>query len=416
MRKNYKTIVLSAIIGLSSLNVHSLPQKEAEDQVIFVAPDGSASANGSSWGNATTLANAVQVSGAQIWLKAGVYSLSATVTIDNANIYGGFAGTETELNGRNYYLHQSIIDGGGVCSPLRCSSVAAFIDGLVVQNGINSSANGGGMFLVNGSTVRNCIFRNNRTGGTYNGAAIHCNSGNITIENSLFVNNTSAANGGAVQVGGATTARIINCTFANNKSTTGPGGAIGTGNNTSNCTLINTIAYNNQYGSVYSSYGQNADVNGGGTIISNHSAIESTSTKFTEANDIEHLSLTREVSPEFVAPCSVIGYSNVPSEVEAINTASYELKINSPCINAGNTTLAQDITLDLSAKNRITGRRVDIGAYEYKHTSDLQQVFFVVPNGSATADGASWENATTLARSIFLSGLMALPRSVFKMK
>ncbi len=100
------------------------------------------------------------------------------------------------------------------------------------------------MILANGAVVRNCIFRNNKTQNGKNGAALHCHLGNIRIENTLFVNNQSAGNGGAVQVGGGVTATFINCTLANNKAA-GLSGGFGLGNNTSNLKVHNTIAYNN---------------------------------------------------------------------------------------------------------------------------------------------------------------------------
>ena len=108
------------------------------------------------------------------------------------------------------------------------------------------------MILSNGAFVRNCIFRNNATRNGRNGAAIHCNSGHCIIENSLFINNTSDGNGGAIQIGTGTTATVRNCTFANN-SAVKPGGAIGTATNKSNLTLINSILYNNMYGKKYNS-------------------------------------------------------------------------------------------------------------------------------------------------------------------
>ncbi|MDR1810504.1 MAG: sulfatase-like hydrolase/transferase, partial [Prevotella sp.] len=198
--------------------------REFADNVIRVAVDGDAAKDGSSWEKATTLANAVtlsgQLSGAQIWLKAGTYPITTSVNFDNLLIYGGFAGTEQRLNERDWTLNPSILDGGNAVSPLRntdlTATVSSVLDGVIVQNGINRSdangnGNGGGMILAGGAVVRNCIFRNNRTQNAKNGAALHCHLGSITLENCLFVNNTSTGNGGAIQVGGGVSATVINC-------------------------------------------------------------------------------------------------------------------------------------------------------------------------------------------------------------
>jgi hypothetical protein len=267
------------------------------------------------------------------------------------------------------------LDGGNTVSPLRnnnlTGTVSSILDGVIVQNGINpASDNGGGMILASGAVVRNCIFRHNQTQNSKNGAALHCNLGTITIENSLFVNNTSSGNGGAIQIGGGTTCIMINCTLANNKAT-GLGGAIGTGTASSNCTLINTIAYNNQSSSsgtaAYESYAQNADINSGGTIVSKNSAIESTSTKFTAGSDhVSHIVLTRENTPGFVAASELIGRQTDGSDVAAANAASYALADGSECIDAGTSDGATDILYDLAHENRVQGESIDMGAYEFQ--------------------------------------------------
>ncbi|MDR1335619.1 MAG: sulfatase-like hydrolase/transferase [Tannerella sp.] len=389
--------------------------REYADNVIRVAVDGDASEDGSFWEKATTLDHAAslstQISGAQIWLKAGTYPVAASINFDNMAIYGGFDGTEQRLNERNRHLNPAILDGGGTVSPLRNNDLSATVnsvlDGVTVQNGVNPpNANGGGMILASGAVVRNCIFRNNRTTGT-NGAALHCNNGNATIENCLFVNNTSLGNGGAMQVGGGTSATVVNCTFANNKSTR-PGGAFGLGNNTSNLTVVNTIAYNNLYGDIYNSYGQNDNMNNGGTVISQYSAIESASTKFTDGDDVEHVFLTRETVPGFVAPATVVGYTADADEIAQIFAASYQLAEESLCIDAGNASLASNISFDLAGQRRISGKRIDMGAYEFDNglPPDDLDIIRVAANGDAAADGSSWEDATTLARAVALAGTL----------
>ena len=175
--------------------------------IIRVAADGDANKDGSSWDEVTTLSKAVTLSNSfmdesQIWLKEGIYSPATPLVIDDLSIYGGFAGTEDLLEQRNYAQYQSIIDGGEVIQPLRNSLRAGasntLIDGIVVQNGISpADQNGGAMIIADGALIRNCMFRNNRTQNAKNGAGLHCHSGSLTIENCLFVNNTSSGNGGA---------------------------------------------------------------------------------------------------------------------------------------------------------------------------------------------------------------------------
>lgn len=370
---------------------------EYANNIIRVAVDGDALADGTTWEKATTLAHAIQLgaveSGSQLWLKAGTYSVTSSVNVDNIGLYGGFSGNEQHLNERNWAEHPSIIDGGGKVSPLRNqtldASVSTVIDGLVVQNGLNQqgtngNGNGGAAILTNGAVVRNCIFRNNKTQNNKNGAAIHCHSGQVRIENSLFTDNTSTGNGGAIQVGGGVTATVINCTIADNTAT-GPGGAFGLGAESSNLNVYNTLAWNNTGKGARSSYGQNTNINGGGTVISKYSAIESTSTKFTDGDDISHISLTETLTPQFVE-------------------GEYQLNETSPCIDAGNANLLAETERDLAGERRLSGRQIDIGAYEFDNGLPIgtEYVVHVAVDGDAKSDGSSWEKATTLANAIQL--------------
>ena len=347
-----------------------------EPQIIYVSPDGTGS--GTSWSDAAAFAEAAQmargIENHQIWMKKGTYLFDVSVNFDSLFVYGGFAGTENRLSERDWVANQTILDGNNKVSPLRNRTtvtgdpIPCVLDGVIVQNGLSPTTdNGGGMMSNNGTVIRNCIFRNNQTQNGKNGAAVHCQIGTTVMENCLFVNNTSTGNGGAIQVGGGITkAILINCTLVNNEAK-GLGGAIGAGAGTSNCILVNTIAYNNRSsnGTAYNSYAQNANINGGGKVASVHSAIESSSTKFAENDDVNHIALSRERTPGFLAPSDIIGKAKNESDINAANAASYALAEGSICIDAGKVDDALDIQLDLAGNDRIQGLSVDIGAYEY---------------------------------------------------
>jgi len=354
----------------------------AVGNVLYVSTDGTG--DGSSWANASSLTAAADVARGmevkpEIWVKAGTYVFSSTVLFDYLFIYGGFSGSETALSERNWAANKTIFDGNDAIQLFRNSlgtergsnatSIPCLLDGVIVQNGLSPvDVNGGGMIINNGAVIRNCIFRNNATQGGKHGAAIHCNTNTIVIENCLFINNTSSGNGGAVQIGGTTNVTIRSCTFANNKAVN-PGGAIGFGNNTANLNLFNSIAYNNLYGSDYNSFGSATNISGGGTIISKHSAVESTSTKFTDGNDVNHVVLDRvatvPIVPGFVSQATVIGKGANETEITEINSASYRLSSqSSPCVNTGLNAEASTILYDLDYTTRIFANVVDMGVYE----------------------------------------------------
>lgn len=358
-------------------------QQQAVD-ILYVSPEGAGNRDGSSWENASTLPEAAKVvnnakANGQLWLKAGTYHIVEAINFDYLHIYGGFDGTESDLNERNWMMNRTVLDGGDLVSPLRntvrntANSISSIADGLIIQNGLCPVVRGGGgIYAASGAEIRNCIFRNNKTRNGNHGGAVMCYSGdNIIIENSLFINNTSSGNAGAVQVGAGATVNVINCTFANNEAT-GPGGAIGTGNNeTSNMTLINSVAYNNRGASSYNSYAQNSDVNGGNTIISINSAIESASRKFSDGDDMNHRVLTQTDAPGFSRPSPTIGKGTSQSEIDGINASEYTLTEGSFCIDAGDDDYVTEILFDLACNDRIMGTKVDIGAYEFKTTNSL---------------------------------------------
>jgi len=347
------------------------------NEVLYVSPGGSGSKDGSSWENAASLSTAAELvnsaeRNAQLWLKAGTYKRTESVNFDYLHIYGGFDGTESKLEERNWNKNLTILDGGNTVSPLRntqnaSSSISSIVDGVIIQNGLcPSDLGGGGIYARSGAQIRNCIIRNNKTQGPRHGGGLMCHSGdNIVVENTLFINNTSVGNGGAVQVAGNVTATFINCTFVNNESAN-PGGAIGAGNDATNVVIINSVAYNNMHGTTYSSYGQNADVNGGGKITSINSAVESTSTKFSDGDDSNHIALSRTSNVGFSNPTDKTGKRTEQSEIDEINSSSYALAEGSLCIDAGNDDYVSTIFSDLACNERIMGLRVDIGAYEYK--------------------------------------------------
>jgi hypothetical protein len=107
-------------------------------------------------------------------VAAGTYTGTEdpVVTLQpNVAVYGGFAGTEAEIDARDWNQNATVIDGQ---SARRCvvGSSDAALDGFVIQNGVG--INGGGMYNVEASpAVSNCVFMRNRSEGTgeeYGGA------------------------------------------------------------------------------------------------------------------------------------------------------------------------------------------------------------------------------------------------------
>lgn len=152
----------------------------------FVSPSGSGS--GASWDDCCSLSSALSnvAYGDNIFLKSGDYSLSASVSVDSkiVNIYGGFAGYESEANER---VHEDL-DKNGIVEPWEFKNPTRLIggrnkttplsftvlkviggtasdvkidgitieDGLCLGNGNPAGVNIAGKCILKNSVVRNC--------------------------------------------------------------------------------------------------------------------------------------------------------------------------------------------------------------------------------------------------------------------
>jgi len=282
--------------------------------ILYIKQDGAG--DGSSWGNPL---NGNDLQGAifadsvkQVWVAKGTYkplgwpeaedwvniydnNLLGTLdeerekhfTLKNkVEVYGGFAGSETELTQRDYKLNRSILSGDiGIenDSTDNCQHIfiniaeiiyldgskyeyystldsTAVIDGFTIEKGYYVYSDlypigGAGMFLCYSSpTVRNCYFTKNHS--TYDGGAVYSISSStpgITphdtsiFENCTFDNNSAEYYGGAIMIlaNYLHLYKINSCVFSNNRSGS-DGGAINSWGNTriSNSLFVDNFSVN----------------------------------------------------------------------------------------------------------------------------------------------------------------------------
>ena len=115
-------IALRRVLVLLCLPLLSLPIAPVYAASIrYAAPTDQGSGDCSSWSNACTLQTALTtaVGGDQIWVKMGVHKpatnpaqrTAAFALKSDVAIYGGFAGTETALNQRDWTLNVTVLSG-----------------------------------------------------------------------------------------------------------------------------------------------------------------------------------------------------------------------------------------------------------------------------------------------------------------
>ncbi len=328
--------------------------------IIYVNENAVGANNGTSWANAFTdlqAALGAATAGDEIWVAAGTYKPTtvttdrdATFTLKNGvALYGGFAGTETQRDQRDWATNITILSGdinnsetldGNAYSVVTGSGTdaTAVIDGFTITMGnadatvgnfFDPSRSGGGMYNTSSSpTVTNSTFSGNSAGD--NGGGMFNTGGSPTVTNSIIWNNS--ANG--------TTATTSASVFNLNSS-------------------VPTFSYSLIANSGGSGSWDNAiGTNGGNNIAANPLFIET------------------------------------PNPATAPTTAgNLRLRAGSPAIDVGNNA-ANSTPADLAGNVRIINTTIDLGAYEAVATTcPAGGVRFVDRNASLPGDGLSWDSA-----------------------
>lgn len=191
-----------------------------------------------------------------IWVAEGTYVPSTTDAtasfelIDGVALYGGFAGTETALDQRDWNAHPTVLSGdigqddvvgsgpywyqnwninssnSGHVIVASGTDETAVVDGFTIADGHTGPAGtpagsplmfGGGIYCVDGSpTVRNCTFTHCEAAFAA-GAGIYLWNSNATVQGCRFLENyCHLSSGGGIYIGGASDPAVEDCLFEYN--------------------------------------------------------------------------------------------------------------------------------------------------------------------------------------------------------
>jgi predicted outer membrane repeat protein len=343
---------------------------------IYVDVNATGANNGSKWTDAyTDLQSALfDARGSdEIWVAAGTYKPTtgtdrtiSFVMKENVAIYGGFTGTETSQDQRNWALNQTILSGDiGTQEDNSDNSYHVVVgandvtlDGFTITNGnANGAAQadkcGGGMYNYYSSpAVTNCTFSGNTAGS---GGGMYNYYSSPAVTNCTFSGN-SATYGGGIYSNYYGSPAVTNCTFSGNSATYG--GGIYSGSPTvTNCILWADVPSEMYRSTPIVTY---SDVQGGWIGTGNIDA-----------------------DPLFIR--------NPDPDPGSGDYGDLRLQVGSPCVDAGdnnsvppdyadidsdgNTT--EPIPFDLAGRQRIRDGNcdgqvvVDMGAYEFYLVGDL---------------------------------------------
>lgn len=165
----------------------------------------------------------------------------------NLSVYGGFTGTETSLEQRDFRTYKTILSGDiGADGEYYDNAFhviyhyynpdvdsTTILDGVTISDGnangtiMGDSSLGGGMFNRTSSpTIRNCVFENNRAvygGGVMNGYSGTYGPSKPVIYNTMISNNTASNHGGGIyNISGYPV--LTNCAITNNHAVKSGGG------------------------------------------------------------------------------------------------------------------------------------------------------------------------------------------------
>ncbi len=213
--------------------------------ILYVKYDASSSETGESWDQATSLQTAITSAqgGDEIWVAAGTYKpgmSDRTASFEmksGVGIYGGFTGTETSREQRDWRANITVLSGdiGAVGDNsdnsyhvVICEHAdnTAVLDGFTITggnaDGSGAKAGGGGMYNYYGSpAISNCTFNSNSAvsvgGGMYNNRF-----SSPVIFNCIFSDNT-AGHGGGMCNNNYSSPAVSECAFSNNSADDGGG-------------------------------------------------------------------------------------------------------------------------------------------------------------------------------------------------
>lgn len=329
----------------------------AEMDKIYVDTKENGNGSGDSWANATSdlrgaiiaLSNPTGGSADKyIYIKGGDYPQS--------KLYPGEIAYRAVMASDNSYLNSLTIEGSYAENTQQDFSKPTRILPSTVGSGVNtlmyvktsgkkltvkgiefSGSKVAGLQIDNTGevTLKNVAFRNNAADG-----AVLSGSGKVLVANALFADGDTGLKADGSDV------TVVNATFANNK-TAGINGTV---------KLYNSVAWNS------------------GNEITDNSAEGNINLHNVANNDVLN-------GPNFVNPEQ--GNYMIRPSIKLLDLAN----------NDRYTTLVGALggDKDLANNNRLTGDRLDIGAYEYN--AQLQPVVYVKA-GVVNSDGSgsSWEN------------------------
>jgi hypothetical protein len=277
-----------------------------------------------------------------------------------------------------------VIKGGGIYC---YGADPVIVNNTIMHNTINGQAIGGGICLENSNaTLSSNIIAHNSVLGDSRGGGIACINSNPVMFNNLLYKNMAygaSCRGGAMSCDSSSPVMINNTIVNNFLDGIGMGAGISL-RWYSSPTMINCILWGNI----------NDWLNKPEQV---HLAESNSMPNFYYCNIQEGLSGFQALFPYTGEYENNI--DSFPLLADTLN-GDYSLQLNSPCINVG-TIDTTDLGLplyDLAGNSRISGGRIDMGAYEYPFSVDLEIPLKIAANKMLLSNTPNPFNTKTVIR------------------
>jgi predicted outer membrane repeat protein len=434
------TVTVTNSVGCTATQSVTFNNVETPARLYVNAANTNTTKDGLSWAtafdNLQSALSACKTSGAEIWVARGTYKPSVDrwgssaladnrtktfLLTENIQVYGGFAGTETNLSqrtpsviGANPTILSGDFSGNDAVSGNGSSlSISGFEENAYNVVVVTSS----GTTRLDGFTILGGCANLASNYADYGGGVLCLNGGSFTLSNCILTKNAANYGGGLSNVGSTTSTQILNSVFERNLAFLH--GASVSNNLNSSSTFNNCVfsgGYALQVGGVI--YNNNSiNVLNNCTLVGNASALSYGASLY---NDVSRPILTNcilwanQPAVPFVSYLAAdpdVNYSIIQGGFAGTNNTSTDPLFNniadpdgadnqwftsddgvrlgcgSPAFNSGNNATAT--TTDIRGTSRPQLTTADRGAYE--NTTDLTIPNIII---SGTTTGCGTVNLT----------------------